>query len=1022
MGVAVLLVEDSPGDASLVNAALAEAEGIQVIWAPSLETALSELRSGGFSCVLADLGLPDCDGLDVVDALRAVGEVPVIVLTGRTEEGLGLRAVRRGADDYLVKNEFTARELRRALLYAIERGQANHQLESLSRRARVVTAALGDGIVVVDARGTIESVNSAAIRLLGPALEQAVGRPISGLACSFIRRDGRALTADERPSTRALTTGDSIAVTEIGVQVGAGERAWVDLRADPLRSPRGELDGVVLCLRDIRPRLAASEAQRFQGALLESLAQAVVVRDPAGNVVFWNKAASRLYGWPAEEALGRPAGDTAAADRSPEHDVAAAAALASGESWAGDVNARRRDGSTFPAMLTETPVLDDAGRILAVISVASDITERKEAEETARALSTIVTSTADAIITLSLDGEFLTWNRGAEELFGYPAAEVVGAGISLLQLADNDDFACVVAALRAGETVRGLEVERRRRDGTNVFVSLTISPLCGRDGQVIAASAIARDVTERRRMEAEMAHQSLHDMLTELPNRVLLADRLDQALARAQRTQGPVSVLFCDLDHFKGINDTHGHAVGDAVLVEAAHRLTQVVRPSDTVARFGGDEFVIIAEGADEAIAQQVSERIARRFLEPFSIGGHRHHVSVSIGVAISPPVDADAGLLLRYADAAMYDAKGRGRAQSRVFDRALAEESCRRQELADDLRDAIRGGELQLHYQPQIELASGRLIGVEALARWAHPVHGWIPPDVFVGVAEQSGLAFELDRWVLQQACRDAAVMLAEGTLPAGGRVAVNRSSRTVAEPQLVDEVRTLVRETGLSFENLDVEVTETGLVTDIDKASSVLRELRELGVSVSLDDFGTGYSSLTYLRKLPISALKIDRSFVQHIVETADDLAICTAVVDLARAVGLRSVAEGVETPEQLAAVYRLGCQAGQGFLWSKALPLAELATLLSDPEHRFVAGQAVPAVAMHPHKRGGPQLAVTNEHGLHLIVRMHREGASLRTIAAALNQAGYRTPAGLRWHFQSVARAVGASLSRGVLCEAG
>jgi diguanylate cyclase (GGDEF)-like protein len=476
-------------------------------------------------------------------------------------------------------------------------------------------------------------------------------------------------------------------------------------------------------------------------------------------------------------------------------------------------------------------------------------------------------------------------------------------------------------------------------------VSLTGSPIYGNGGKVIGIASIDRDISDRKRLEAELSRQAVHDALTGLPNRALLGDRLSQALAGAARRDAPVSVLFLDLDQFKSVNDANGHLIGDDLLVEVAKRLETAVRPSDTLARFGGDEFVIVCEDANVAEAEDIAERLAAVLKDPIEVAGSVHYVSASIGIATSPPLEADANTLLRFADTAMYDAKARGRARSRVFDASLARASEDRLELTKDLGNALRENALEVHYQPVIELATGRLVGLEALTRWHHPLRGWIPPTIFVPLAEENGLIVDFDRWVLNRACRDGADLRASGLLPRDALLSVNISARNVGDLGLVDTVRQAAVNTAFPLEALELEVTETAIMAEVPTIRLVLEGIRELGVGIALDDFGTGYSSLSFVRQLPVTTIKIDRSFTRHVATNPQDLAIATSVVDLARAVGLRTIAEGVETPEQVDMLHRLGCEAGQGYLWSSALPMDQLVSRLRCEPQDFAYAAKVP-----------------------------------------------------------------------------
>jgi diguanylate cyclase (GGDEF)-like protein/PAS domain S-box-containing protein len=935
----VLLVEDSAGDASLVMSALGETTDLfDVQWVPSLAAATAELLKTHYECLLVDLGLPDGDGLHVVDTLRdAASDSALVVLTGRTDEEHGLLAIQHGADDYFLKSELSARGLHRSISYAIERTRAKVTLERLSARTAAVMASLGDGLVVFDGDGRVVSANPAAERIVGATSDDLVGTLTSEWPCTFVHRDGTPLAQGELAAQRTLVSGEPVRAAIRGVHRADEGLSWVEVNTHPLRTADDRMDGVVASIRDITERIAAGEAAQFQAALLGAVGQPVVATDPDGLILYWNRAAEVTYGWSEAEVLNRPAADFVSAEVTAQADEIMDA-ISAGVSWTGDFLMHRRDGSTFPALLTNTPMFDEHGELRAIIGVSIDISERKRAEETAQELSAIVESSADAILTIDLDGTILTWNKGAQDLYGYYAEEAIGKNMNLL---DADAEATErVSAMRTivgtGESIQNMELVRRRRDGSLVDVSLTGSPIYADDGSVMGIASIGRDISDRKRLEQELTRQAMHDSLTGLPNRTLLADRLSQALAGAARRDAPVSVLFLDLDQFKSVNDTHGHLVGDDLLVEVAERLNGAIRPADTLARFGGDEFVVICEDADVTEAQCIAERLAAVLKDPIEVGGNHQYISVSIGIAVTPPLEADPDALLRYADTAMYDAKARGRARSRVFDASLATVSKDRMALTSDLRDALRMGALEVHYQPVLELATGRVVGLEALTRWHHPVRGWIPPTIFVPMAEESGLIAAFDQWVLNRACRDGADLRATGLLPPDALLSVNISARNVGDLELVDVVREAAATSGFPLESLELEVTETAIMAEVPTIRQVLEGIRSLGVGIALDDFGTGYSSLTFVRQLPVTAIKIDRSFIRSVTDQPDDRAICATVVDLARAIGLRTIAEGVENLEQLSVLHRLGCEAGQGYLWSHALPLRDLvARLRCEPQ---------------------------------------------------------------------------------------
>jgi diguanylate cyclase (GGDEF)-like protein/PAS domain S-box-containing protein len=443
----------------------------------------------------------------------------------------------------------------------------------------------------------------------------------------------------------------------------------------------------------------------------------------------------------------------------------------------------------------------------------------------------------------------------------------------------------------------------------------------------VLAEAIAREAAEDR-----MRHQALHDPLSGLPNRTLLLERLGHWLGRAERGDKTAAVLFVDVDHFKVVNDALGHELGDRLLCTVARRLRAALRPSDTVARIGGDEFVVLCEDIDsEHEALAVAKRLSDAFEDPFKLAGRVHRVTASIGVATwKSGVTADE--LMRDADAAMYRAKERGRARFELFREGMRAWSESWLTIEAELREALEQGQLSNVYQPIVDPSDGGIVGFEALVRWHHPERGMVPPLDFIPMAEQTGLIVQLGHAVLLEACQEAARWPARSD-GAELRISVNLSPRQLVDPGLVDSVQAVLRVTGLAPDRLSLEITESAFADDPARALDVLQRLKELGVRLELDDFGTGYSSLTYVRMFPIDALKIDRSFVQGLCQSPEDAAIVAAVISMGRALGVNVVAEGVESEDQASVLSTLGCKLAQGFLFSRPVPAGMLAELVAD-----------------------------------------------------------------------------------------
>jgi len=540
-----------------------------------------------------------------------------------------------------------------------------------------------------------------------------------------------------------------------------------------------------------------------------------------------------------------------------------------------------------------------------------------------------------------VNGKCLYISPSIERVLGYAQETWIEQGGLWDRLLHPEDAERVIGAeahcARSGEALVQ-EYRISRADGRVIWIRDEMTVVRGDDGQAPPLFyGVFLDVTDRKRMEAELERLALYDSLTGMPNRALFSDRLTQAIDRRGRSQA-TAVYFLDLDRFKRINDSLGHGAGDEVLREVAGRIQRTVRPEDTVARFGGDEFTVLCEavgGVLEAVG--VADRLQRELAEPVRAGGAELRLSASIGVALAEPGDlVEASRLVEDADAAMYRAKERGGARTELFDMAMRERAVEELTIEQELQRGLERGELRLFYQPLVNLESGEMVGAEALIRWEHPERGLLSPDKFLPVAEESGLIVQVGSWAVGEACRRLRDWDRRNGHGSPFSLAVNLSARELTHPDVVATVLTAVRRAALDPHRLTIEVTESTAMADRETGFRALRELNEAGVRIAIDDFGTGYASLDHLREMPADILKIDRSFVAGMAANSPDSALVAAAIAMGRALEMEVVAEGIETSEQVANLRELGCPLGQGFLFARPLPPEQLDGLLGAGVH--------------------------------------------------------------------------------------
>ncbi len=570
-------------------------------------------------------------------------------------------------------------------------------------------------------------------------------------------------------------------------------------------------------------------------------------------------------------------------------------------------------------------LLDESGNLMSIIGTSHDVTERMEMEEERGKMAMIVETSNDAIFSISQDGTITSWNRGAENIFGYSAKEIIGSQIfTLIPPERYAERSRLLQAIQSGEQVRHFETARVRKDGSQIFVSLTSSPILDVYGKIIGNSVIASDVTERRQMEEIIKHQAHHDSLTDLPNRQLFMDFLSLEMAQARRNEKKLALLFLDLNGFKQVNDTLGHNCGDRLLQEVAQRLRASIRVSDTVARLGGDEFTVLMpdliQTDDVGI---VLSKIMSVFETPFILDDVSVDTTTSIGISMFPDDGESSEELMKKADIAMYDAKGSGRNSYQFYNTEINTRTVKRQKMEEFLRKAVGRGELELLFQPLVCSETRTIVGAEALLRWRHPEQGLLAPDQFLAVAEDCGVIIPIGEWVIRSACEQARAWNEKG-YPLS--VSVNLSNRQFHQANLIEKTARILAETGLKPQHLEFDLTEKTIMTDTAFSLRSMQTLTEMGVTLAIDNFGCGSSSLHWIKRMQTNKVKIDKSFVQNMLSEPDDLAVVNAVIAMSHNLKMKVVANGVETEDQLSVIRKSGCDELQGYVISQPLLSAE------------------------------------------------------------------------------------------------
>jgi diguanylate cyclase (GGDEF)-like protein/PAS domain S-box-containing protein len=785
-------------------------------------------------------------------------------------------------------------------------------LPECDRRFRSAFAHAAVGMAIIDCNGVFVYANQMLCRLSGYAEHELCGMKFPEL----FGPEDQASRWDELRQILAGSTGSFI--NERGLLRKDGSVVWVRSSAAAPGNPAGPLQ-IITFVEEINERKQAEEAlqvseQRFRIAAENSSDMIYEWDLESGQVDAFGAAPKRMGDWPLPHSYE--------AWKSLVHSddlerilTASARHIEKGERYSDQYRVIGRSGKVFHYSIRGQSILNSSGEPSKCIGLLSDITESKLAEEAVSQLAAIVRCSESAIIATDVAGAITSWNDAAQQLLGYTDAQSHGLPVTAL-LASGDLAHELLSQIQKGQSSRLGEALFARQDGSQVPVLLSISPIRKSDGQLSGSAIIAHDISARKEAEREMEYCARHDHLTGLPNRLSLGDQLADSIANADLDTSGTAVIFVDLDGFKFVNDTLGHEAGDILLQQVAQRLSASVRRGDMLARMGGDEFVVVVNGVtDDQLAQSVADRLSAALLAPFFVDHHELVITASMGISIYPRDGTDVSSLRRNADTAMYEAKQSGKDRIRFYRPALGAAVQTRLEMENDLRRALDRDELCHHYQPIFDAANNRQTAYEALSRWRHKDLGYVPPSQFIPLAEETGLIIRLGEWVLREACRQCRWWQDHGKPQI--RAAVNVSSLQFGRADFVDIVLGVLNETGLTGDLLDLELTESIVMRDIDSAIRKMAHLRQQGIRISVDDFGTGYSALGYLPKLPIDIVKIDRSFVAQIGENEVAVPLIRGMISLAHSIDKRVIVEGVETAAQLKILRNLNCDEVQGFL---------------------------------------------------------------------------------------------------------
>lgn len=804
-------------------------------------------------------------------------------------------------------------------------------LEGQHRRLSAILTQSTEPVTLIDVEGCYVYANPAFCKLFGYELDELQGQSVRLL----MPRDEDSGSTFQQTIASAKEHGEFHG--EVMRRAKDGTIIPLLLRVSRFHNEHGEQVGYISTMTDLtdikRIEKQLRDSAVFSQTILNSVSEGLHGLDRNGKIIFENPAATAMLGWDLQDMIGQSAHKTmhhSRADGSPypQDECHIHATLNDGVSrhildevfW-------RKNGTSFPVDYTSTAMRNAAGEIIGTLVSFSDITERKHAEEALRITASVFDNSQEAIIITDADNAIVDVNRAFTNITGYSHDEVIGVNPKVLSSGRQNKafYTRMWQSLKQNRAWRG-EIWNRRKSGEIYAELLSISVIVDNNDKVLRHVAVFSDISHIKEHEAELSHVAHFDALTGIPNRVLLADRMRQAIAQTSREQNMMAICYLDLDGFKPINDTMGHDSGDQVLIEVARRIEKTVRGGDTIARLGGDEFVVLLLGLEQGEECVTTlERLLAVISQPISVKDKLTRVSASIGVSIYPLDDEDPDTLLRHADQAMYVAKQSGKNRFHIYDPEMDRRARDQNEFLKSIRYAMEHDQFELYYQPKVNLRTRELVGAEALIRWRHPERGLLPPSEFLRHIENTNLDIELGEWVTATALAQMNYWRSAGL---DIEISINISGYHMESPGFVGKLKQqLTRYPDMLPGKLQIEVLETVALKDIAIVRGLIESCRKLGVGFALDDFGTGYSSLSYLSSLPVDALKIDQSFVRDMLEDKGDMAIVQGIIALAKAFDRQTVAEGIETEEHFKVLLDMGCEIGQGYSIARPMPANEL-----------------------------------------------------------------------------------------------